>query len=101
MYSPLTCGISAIVLWCSAGEMIQHIFSSNWTLNPAAVMRFVEMRVSDIFGVYSAFFSVTLVVLLPRGNSILMSPHPIALIVDLLAVHTSWTGMSVKVMNLD
>ena len=56
---------------------------------------------SDIFGVYSTFFSVTPVALLPRGNSILMSPCPIALIVDPLAVRTSWAGMSVKVMNLD
>ena len=55
----------------------------------------------DIFGVYSAFFSVTIVVWPPRGRLILISPRPIVLIVVPSAVCTSWIGMSEKVMNLD
>jgi hypothetical protein len=101
MYNPLTSGISAMVFCCSAGDMILHKLLSNWTENPAEVMRLVEIRVRDIFGVYSTFFSVTTVVWPPRGRLILISPHPIALIVVPSAVCTSWIGMSEKVMNLD
>ena len=85
------------MVWCG-GNNLTHILLK---LNLADMMQLVEMRARDIFGVYRALLNLTLVVLFPSGRSILMSPHPVALIGNPLAVHTYLTGMSENVMSLD
>jgi hypothetical protein len=73
---------------------------SKWIAKPAAAMQCMDMRVSAIFCIYSAFLRVTVVLAFPSGSSICTSPLPPALIQVLSAVRTSWGLIAVKVMNL-
>jgi hypothetical protein len=100
MYKPLTWGIDAMSLRSGAGVRMLQLWLSKLTAKPAAAMRWVEMRVSAIFGVYKALRKVTVVRASPSGNSISTSPRPNALMQVPSAVRTSWGSIAVNVMNL-
>ena len=77
--------------------MILHIPPLTKIAIPAVSIHLTEMRVNAIRGVYRTFLRRTFVRLGPFGNSMIMSPSPIAFTGRPSAVRMSLGGMSRKV----
>jgi hypothetical protein len=78
-YRPCNRGILAIVLDSGGGVIILHIPPLTTIAMPALSMQLTEMRVNTILGAYKTLLSRTFVHLDPFGNSIIISPLPMAL----------------------
>ena len=99
-YRLLTLGMHATSLRAGLGDCISHQSSSILMAKPALTMRVVKISVSVMSGTKSVSFSVILLCSLPFGNSMTMSPFPMANIFCPFAILTGFRGIGVKVVNL-
>jgi hypothetical protein len=98
-YRPCESGILTITLDSGGGVIILHMPPLTRIVIPTLSMQLTEMRVNAILGAYRMFLSRTLVCSDPFGNSIIMSPSPMALTGHPSAVWISLGGMSWKVVK--